>query len=137
MSVQSAVPAWLQIVWALAGIGVAVGGFLWIVFVFYPYLKWTKRMMQASFDLGVKTTGHLDKLQADLAPVIGDLRAAVSDAREIVKELREKELEKIVKALDKLSSNGSLDETLKAIQSLPGKLDELLKAGKKGILKSL
>ena len=137
MNVQSAIPVWLQWAWALAGLIIAAGGFVWILGIFWPYLRWSKKMMVMSYELGDKTANHLDKLQGELTPVIDDLKVAVKDVRQIVSDLREKELEKIVTIIDKISKNGGIEDTFEAIRSIPKKLDEAIKSEKKNIMKNL
>lgn len=87
-------------------------------------------MSRKGLELGKKTAEHLDRLQADLSPVLGDLKAAVKDAHAIMKELRGNELEKI----SKVFGDGSFERALKAIEAIPEKIDSLVtKMEKKGV----
>jgi hypothetical protein len=133
MNIQSQIPTWLQWAWALAGLVIAAGGFVWILGIFWPYLRWSKRVMRQSLELGQQTAGILQQVQRELDPVIKDVKAVAADVRAMVAEFRKaNDLEKISKALDKLATNGALDATLKAIQSLPAKLDALTKRSPQG-----
>lgn len=102
MNVQSAVPSWLQIAWACAGIGTLFGGFAWIVFIFWPYLRWSKRMMVDSYLLGQKTAERLAELQVQTKPLIDDARKLVDDAR---KYMEGGDLARVTKALERLSDS--------------------------------
>lgn len=124
MNVQSAVPAWLQICWAIAGLAVAVGGALWIAFIFYPYIKWTKRIMLESLVLGQETAKILETLKREIDPMILDLRGVVKDVREMVHGFKDRhDLEKVAAALDQITKGGRLDETLEAIRQIPKRLE--------------
>lgn len=137
MNIQNQIPVWLQWAWALAGLIIAAGGFIWILGIFWPYLRWSKRMMIRSYELGEKTAAHLDQLQKDLEPVIRDLKDAVADAKGIASDLKTNELDKISKVLDKISENGKLERAFEAIADIPEKLDSILKSEGKNLLKNL
>jgi hypothetical protein len=106
-----AIPPWVQYVWAAAGITVALGGVVWILFIFWPYLRWSKAVMRESLEIGKRTAAHLDQLQNELTPVIEDLRTAVADAKDMLHELRGEHFDRMVKA----------------VESIPQKIDELAK----------
>ena len=117
----SAIPAWLQIAWAVAGLCVAVGGAVWILFIFLPYLTWTRRIMRESLELGRSTAKTLETLKQGIAPVVEDLKGLVADAR---------------RATGKLGDH-DIEHTLRSIQALPRKLDEVIESQKKKFLEDL
>ena len=118
MSVQGAVPAWLQITWAIAGIGVAVGGFLWVVIVFYPYILFTKRMMVKSIELGEKTANHLVELQRDVGPLIVDAKAVIASVRTLVDDIQRQDPRRLVEFVDKLARDGTLDRITGSLEKI-------------------
>jgi len=105
---NNAIPAWLQIAWAIGGVTVAVGGILWIGLIFYPYLKLTRSVMLESLELGKKTADVLGELQKELAPMVTDAKELVREAKELWKE------------------RGRAERAIDAIASIPGKIDELV-----------
>lgn len=74
MNLQTALPPWLQIAWACAGVATLLGGFIWIMFIFWPYLRWSKKMMLDSFTLGQETAKEIHRLQEETKPLIEDAR---------------------------------------------------------------
>lgn len=133
MNVQSQIPAWLQWAWALAGLLIAAGGVFWILGIFWPYLRWSRKVMQQSLELGSQTAETIQKVHKELDPVIANIKAVAVDVQAMVAEFRQSnDLEKISKALDKIATNGGLEETLKAIQAIPAKLDALTKRPAQG-----
>lgn len=96
VEVHSKIPDWLQISWALAGIGVALGGLVWIVFIFWPYLRWSKKVMQKSLEIGEKTSEILRDVQEELSGVLSDVSEVTKSIREIIED------DRIEQALDRL-----------------------------------
>lgn len=103
MNVQSAIPAWLQWAWALAGLGIAGGGLVWILGIFWPYLRWSKRMMLQSYELGHRTAEAIGRIQDRIEPIIEKADKVLVDLRALVGDVRtRREPERAVAALERL-----------------------------------
>lgn len=109
MNTAQVLPGWVQWAWALAGLGVALGGLCWILFIFWPYLKWSRGMMQQSFNLGAESAAHLKQLQTELSPVIAALQKTVADVRTAAADFQEKELKGIAANLEKIAASLTSD----------------------------
>jgi len=90
MSTQSAVPAWLQILWACCGIFTLIGGFIWILVIFYPYIRWSRRFMiearTESVELMEMLVRRIERLQAEILPLVADARHVVDRVKEMLEE---------------------------------------------------
>lgn len=106
MSAQHALPMWLQWAWGLAGCLAFVGALVWVFAIFWPYIKWTRKVMKKSLDLGNETATLLRDFQHEAAPVL-------KDGREVVQEVK------------RLIEKHGLEKTLEAIREIPEKLDRL------------
>lgn len=80
-----------------------------MLFIMWPYLRWTRRMMQQSFDLGAATAGHLKKLQEELTPVITDLKKAVADVRGAAEDFQKGTLKRIEDSLEKIAASMTVE----------------------------
>ena len=86
MNVQPVLPTWLQWGWALAGLGVAVGGLCWILLIFWPYLRWSKVMTMRLYDLSKDTAKTLQQFREQIEPVIRTADKVVGDVERIIRE---------------------------------------------------
>lgn len=102
-------PPWAQIMWLCCAVTAVLGGAVWIIAVFFPYLIWTKKIMSRSLELGEKTASMIGKIQDELAPILDDLRETVHSARQIIPD------------------KARADRVLAALESVPVKIDELAK----------
>lgn len=116
MSTAQNLPQWMQWAWALAGTSMLILAVVWALFVFWPYLRLTKKVMLRSLELSEKTADHFTKLQDELKPILeklgdstDDIRTIITDGREalhevngVIKDVKARDLDKVRDALERV-----------------------------------
>lgn len=102
--IQSLIPSWLQWAWAIAGLGVAAGGLVWILFIFWPYLRWSRRMMIRSFELASDTSKVLERIKLEVSPLIEDAASAIYEVRRMVHDVNEnRKLDRAIEGIGRIA----------------------------------
>ena len=78
---------WLQWAWGLAGVLAFGGAIIYILGIFWPYLRWTRAMMQRSFELGLETAEILEKIEQRVGPLVRELESLVKRGKRIMDEI--------------------------------------------------
>jgi len=123
VNTQTGLPLWFQCIWALASVGAFTLGIVWILVIFWPYLRWSRRMMITSLDLAKDTAKILKDVQARIEPLIEDGRAILKESRQVLETLRARDLGKVEKILAQLSEHGRLDRFVAAVEKIGDKLE--------------
>lgn len=126
----TALPAWLQIVWAVTAILIAFGAIAWALLILWPYLRETRLVMRESLKLGRATTATLTTLEGDIRPVVKDLKEIVSDIRTLIGDVKEQKPGRIIEFLDKLQKDGSIEKIATSVEAIARKAHEALGRGK-------
>jgi hypothetical protein len=104
-------PLWVQ--WAVV-IGLAV----WTVFIAWPYLRWTKRRIEA-------TANAMESIQKfvenEAVPLVRDARAMVSGAQTVVDDLKSQNPKRILEFIDKLEKDGTIHKLAASIEQVVAK----------------
>jgi uncharacterized protein YoxC len=77
----SALPEWLQYVWAISGSTALVVACAWTLGFFLPYLLRQERKMDESLKLGRETAEIISKVSDEIQPIIRDLKEVVHKVR--------------------------------------------------------
>jgi uncharacterized protein YoxC len=128
--VTTALPAWLQIVWAITAILISFGAIAWALFVLWPYIHETRAVMRESLKLGRATANTLTTLESDIRPVVKDLKEIVSDIRTLIGDVKEQKPGRIIEFLEKLQKDGSIEKIATAVEAIARKTHEVLERGK-------
>jgi hypothetical protein len=70
--VTSILPVWCHWAWFLiAAVGFPIGALCWILFVFWPYIRWSKQYM---IDARAESERQMIELRRELSVRMGDVR---------------------------------------------------------------
>jgi uncharacterized protein YoxC len=129
-AVTTALPAWLQIVWAVTAILIAFGAIAWALLILWPYLRETRLVMRESLKLGRATTSTLTTLEGDIRPVVKDLKEIVSDIRTLISDVKEQKPGRIIEFLEKLQKDGSIEKIATSVEAIARKAHEAFEQGR-------
>jgi hypothetical protein len=110
-------------VWAIASVGAFTGGVVWILVIFWPYLRWSRRMMLTSLSLAEDTARILKDVQARIEPLIEDGKVILKESRQVLETLRARDLGKVEKILAQLAEHDRLDRFVEAVEKIGDKLE--------------
>ena len=88
MGDASVLPVWLNLIWMSLSALTLVGALIWTLFIFWPYLKVTKKMQIESLKLGKESNDALQKMQGEFIPVLRDLEESIVNIREVVHDVK-------------------------------------------------
>lgn len=104
MGQASGLPVWVNLVWmSISGITL-FGGVIWIVFIFWPYLRETKKMQIEGLDLGRQSNNTLADLVRKVDPVIEKIERTAERVEDTIKKFEKHDLNKFEKAIQEAPS---------------------------------
>lgn len=89
MSALHDLPRWFQFAWGGCSIAMMIAAYVWAIFVLWPYIRLTRRLMLQSLEIGKETVGLMKELRKQIEdgwkneakPVWEDTKTLVKDAR--------------------------------------------------------
>lgn len=87
MSAQGGLPMWLQWAWGLAGVLAFFGAIGYVLFIFWPYLRWTRMMMLRSFELALQTAKLLSAIEEKSGPIVDALEVLINRIKGILDKI--------------------------------------------------
>lgn len=94
----------------------------WTVFIFWPYLRLTRRVMVESLRLAEASNRLLAGIESDILSTLTETRAAVAEVRKAVADVK---------------ADPDLKRAIAALEAVPAKLDALAQAGTRRALERL
>lgn len=105
--VHSAVPAWLQITWAIvSGLVLPIGGIGWVAYFVMKYLKPMKEMQKQALELAANSVGTVEEFKKSIEPLV---------------EKTERILEQITPIVEK--ANGATDDVIQVAHKVREGMD--------------
>lgn len=87
VNATTALPEWLQYLWAISGSTALCLAILWTAAIFYPYLRRMERKQDRALALGEQTARLLADVQRDVAPLLADADRLIQSAGPVVQDV--------------------------------------------------
>lgn len=87
---QVALPVWVNLIWMSISAITLIGAIIWTIFIFWPYLRETKKMQLEGLNLAKKSSDDIGELIRKLDPMVEKAKETADRIGEIADRFDQK-----------------------------------------------